>query len=320
MAPGELSLRQVRPLPLPDSTRNVTPFFVGNPETLCVYGSERADAFATHRLKTRIALDGDDVSLSAEQLALRLYSEARVDYVDGSAALTLEGDPSAFAGAAHTLEPSGDELTVLDAWSAGGATWTLRTRLTASAARSENPVRTPDDFFYDLTSTWATPVPFLEYSFEEGVGFVAATRSDESVELWGYCPDDITVSADFPHVEQSFSLPSGLAIQTAYWYPPPPRGATAGYTAPAIKWEQTTITNLTTTPIVLTGYFSQTYAPNHHNFGGQYIFDPRLEPGLSAQTRTELETANVAYLVVIDQDGVEDEIWVLGLDGALRPL
>lgn len=320
VAPGELSLRQVRPLPLPDGTRNVTPFLVGNPETLCVYGSERADAFATHRLKTRIALDADDAPLSAERLAERLYDEARVDYVAGATLATLAGDPASFDGADHGVEPNGDEATVLDSWSASGAAWTLRTRLAATAARSENPVRTPDDFFFDLTATWATPVPFLEYSFEEGVGFVPATRSDEAVELWGYCPDDITIDASFVRVEQSFSLPSGLAIETSYWFPPPPRGATAGYTAPAIKWERTTIANLTTTPLVLTGYFSQTYAPNHHNFGGQYIFDPRLEPGVSAETAAELEAADVAYLVVIDQDGLEDEIWALGFDGALRRL
>jgi len=70
---------------------------------------------------------------------------------------------------------------------------------------------------------------------------------------------------------------------------------------------------------VLSGYFSQTYAPTHHNFGGQYIFDPRLEPGLSEATRTELEAANVAYLVVVDQDP-NLEVWVLGVDGNLRKL
>jgi hypothetical protein len=320
VTPGELSLRQVRPLPSLDATRNVTPFFVGNPETLCVYGSERADAFATHRLKTRIALAGDNVRLTPERLAESLYTSARVEYVNGAAPATLEGAPASLPGAAHGVESNGDEATLLDAWTAADATWTLRTRLTAVAARNENPVLTPDDFFFDLTSTWATPVPYLEYSFEEGVGFVAATRAEESVELWGYCPEAITRTDDLPAIQASFTGPSGLQIQTSYWYPPPPRGATAGYTAPALKWEQTTLTGLTTTPIVLTGYFSQTYAPNHHNFGGQYIFDPRLEPGLSEQTRAELEAADVAYVVVVDQDGVEDEIWVLGVTGVLRRL
>lgn len=319
VAPGQLSLRQVRPLPLLDTARTVTPFFVGNPEKLCIYGSERTDAFAIHRLKTRIGIDGDDVRLTPEQLAERLYTQARVEYVAGAAPAVLEGDMASLPGATHSVETSGDEATVLDGWTAAGATWALRTRLTANATRSESPVRTPDDFFFEIAATWAAPVPFLDYSFEEGVGFVAATRSEESAELWGYCPEDITITADFPHIERTFSVPSGVAVQTSYWYPPAPRGATAGYTAPAIKWEQTTISGLTIAPIVLTGYFSQTYAPTHHNFGGQYIFDPRLEPGLSDATRAELAAADVAYLVVIDQDA-DDEIWALGIDGTLRRL
>jgi hypothetical protein len=78
---------------------------------------------------------------------------------------------------------------------------------------------------------------------------------------------------------------------------------------------------LTTNPIVLTGYYSQTYAPNHHNTGGEYIFEPRLEPGLSASILAELEEANIAYLVIIDSDrqGVADAIWVQGLDGTFTP-
>jgi hypothetical protein len=182
-------------------------------------------------------------------------------------------------------------------------------------------VRTLDDFYFDLSVTWATPVPYLTYSFEEGVGFVADARTEEAVELWGFCPEDVTPTDVFPHIEAAFEGPGDLRIETSYWFPPPPRGATAGYTAPAIKWEQTRIRGLLTESVVLRGYFSQTYAPNHHNFGGQYIFDPRLEPGLSANARAELEAANVAYLIVIDQDEpAEDEFWAQGVDGALRKL
>jgi hypothetical protein len=323
VAPGELSLRQVRPLPLASTTPDVTPFFVGNPEKLCIYGSEYTDAFAAHRLKARIAIDGDDVLLTPAQLAERLYTQARVEYVAGTATAVLEGDIASLPGATHSVETSENEATVLDGWTAAGAAWALRTRLTAKATRSESPVRTPDDFFFEIAATWAAPVPFLDYSIEEPVGFVPGTRSEEFAHLWGYCPEDITITADFPRIKRTYSAPSGVAVESTYWYPPPPRGATAGYTAPAIKWDQTTISGLTTAPIVLTGYFSQTYAPSHHNFGGQYIFDPRLEPGLSEATRAELEAANVAYLVVVDQDtgdDIDDEIWALGTDGNLRKL
>lgn len=63
--------------------------------------------------------------------------------------------------------------------------------------------------------------------------------------------------------------------------------------------------------------------PAHHReFVLQYIFEPRLEPGLPEATRLELEAANVASIVIIDSDsqGAEDPIWLLGVDGALRRL
>ena len=324
VAPGDLSLRQVRPLPLLDTTRDVASFFVGTPEKLCIYGSEYSDAFAQHRLKMRVAVEGANVRLTPAQLAERLYTEARVEYVAGATTALLEGDPATLPGAAHSVETNGDEATVVDAWTAAGATWALRTRFTQNATRSESPVRTPDDFFYQVVATWAAPVPFLDYSFEEPAGFVPGTRTEEFADLWGYCPEDITITDEFPRIERTFTVPSGASVQTAYRYPPPPRGATAGYTAPAIKWEQTTISGLTTAPIVLTGYYAQTYAPAHHNFAGQYIFDPRLEPGLSQTTRDELEAANVAYVIVADQNAdpanPDFEIWALGVDGDLRQL
>jgi hypothetical protein len=343
VAPGELSLRQVRPLPLAGATADVTPFFLGTRDTLCLEATERTDAFAMHRLKARIQIDGVQASLGAQQLAERLYQSARVEYVDGSAPGLLEGDPGLFPGATHAVESTGSpggeqgvegegapvpqaegdepaEVTVLDAWSAGGGTWTLRTRLRPRVARTENPVYTPAEFFFELSATWDEPVPFLEFSFEGEGGFAPATRSEELVQLWGVCPEEVTTTAELPHVERSFEAPSGVRIDTSYWYPPVPRGPTAGYTAPAFKWERTTISGLSDEPIVLAGYFSQTYRPYHHNFGGEYIFEPRLEPGVSGAALAELAAADIAYIVVMDQFDLPDEIWVAGLDGVLRRL
>lgn len=318
VAPGELSLRQVRPLPLADATRNVTPFLVAEPEKLCLYGSERADAFASHRLKLRAALEGRNVWLAQDQLVEPIYTQARVEYVSGATTALLEGAPSTFAGASHAVTLDGEQLVVLDGWQAAAGAWSLRSRLPGLLTRGESPVHTLDDLFFELVVTWDTPVPHLTFSLENG-NLEPATRTEEAVDLWGFCPEDVSVSSTFPRIEATFTA-GALSIETAYWFPPPPRGVSAGYTAPVIKWESTTLTGLTTEPLVLTGYFSQTYAPNHHNFGGQYIFDPRLEPGVSAASLAELDAANITYLVVVDHDGLEDELWALGLDGALRRL
>jgi hypothetical protein len=314
VVPGQLSIRQVRLLPMPSSVRDVTPFFVGVPETLCVYGQDSADVFSVHRLKARLTVSGGGLSLTSENLgSRRLFTNVGINYIDDASVQSLQGDPATFSGATHAIQANGDDVTVLDTWNANSVTWTLRSRFAATTARSENPVLTADDLFFSLTAQRETPVPILEESTSGEP--MPATRLEDTVELWGYCPDSINISPDFPSIEHSFSS-GGVEVVTSYWYPPTP-AFSAGYTAPAIKWQQTTIRGLTASPIVLTGYYSQTYAPNHHNAGGEYIFEPRLELGLSASILAELETANVAYIFIIDSDreGVADSMWVQGLDG-----
>ena len=104
---------------------------------------------------------------------------------------------------------------------------------------------------------------------------------------------------------------------TIYWPNEPP--SAAGYTAPLVRFVETRITGLTTQPIVLTNYYSQTYRPGHHNFTEEFIFEPRLQPGLSAQTLAELQAANVQFFYVHLGFG-NIVINVLGLDGKLRAL
>lgn len=79
--------------------------------------------------------------------------------------------------------------------------------------RSESPVRTFGNVFFDLAVTWPAPLPYLNFDFENG-GLVADARTED-------------------------------------------------------------------------------------------IFDPRLEPGLSPALSSGLEAADVAYLVVIDNDGTK---------------
>ena len=83
------------------------------------------------------------------------------------------------------------------------------------------------------------------------------------------------------------------------------------------RWIETTITGLTSEPIVLLGYYSQTYRPEHHNFGEHFIFEPRLEPDISPVILSELEAANIQYLHIL-VGGAEPVIDILGLDNKFR--
>ena len=110
-----------------------------------------------------------------------------------------------------------------------------------------------------------------------------------------------------------------MEVDVEFFWPPAPTGAVAGYTAPLEKWERTTITGLTTTPITLEGYFSQTYRPGHHNFTEEFLFEPRLEEGIPAALVAELEAQNIRQIYV-SLGFISPVIKILGADGKFRDL
>src|SRR5690606_25194845 len=90
--------------------------------------------------------------------------------------------------------------------------------------------------------------------------------------------------------------PGGVTINIRYYWPPPPGGVGAGYTAPLARFVDTTITGYTSRPIVLQGYYSQTYRPEHHKFGEHFLFEPGLgqglDHGLDADLLAEMRARN----------------------------
>ena len=102
---------------------------------------------------------------------------------------------------------------------------------------------------------------------------------------------------------------TGVTIETSFYWPPHPTGPTAGYTAPLIRWVQTTITGLASEPFTLTGEYAQTYVPGHHNFFEWFLFEPRLEPGLSQETLDELRASDID-LISVSADRFGDAVIV----------
>src|SRR4030042_6887247 len=95
--------------------------------------------------------------------------------------------------------------------------------------------------------------------------------------------------------ERSFEGPNGVRISTTFYWPPDP-GMAAGYTAPLARWVETVIEGYTSEPIVLHGWYSQTYRPEHHNFSEHFIFEPQLEPGISPQILSELHAKDIRLI------------------------
>ena len=93
----------------------------------------------------------------------------------------------------------------------------------------------------------------------------------------------------------------------------------AGYTAPLDRWVGTTITGVTMTAAQLSGYFSQTYRPEHHNFSENFIFDPHLEEGVGGAVLSEWDAAGIRALIQ-PAYFIDPGMLVLTADGCIVPL
>jgi hypothetical protein len=107
----------------------------------------------------------------------------------------------------------------------------------------------------------------------------------------------------------------GELIETSFYIPPPPEGYGnwAVHTAPMKRWVETIIDGYTTETIVLHGYYSQTYKPEHHNMIEHYLFEPRLEPGISQAILDELQAADIRLIhMIVNNQGGESSITTYG--------
>jgi hypothetical protein len=69
-----------------------------------------------------------------------------------------------------------------------------------------------------------------------------------------------------------------------------------GGTPTSVQFDQTRIEGLTAEPIVLTGYFSQSFGGGSHLCPKNFLFEPTLEPGISQTILDELKDKNVKYI------------------------
>jgi hypothetical protein len=298
-----LVVKQVREIPPDSADEPQTMFLVNEPTDLVVAQAEYGDVFANHRLKSQLRLESPSMWLVNSNLVNGLYSTGAFEYLQDGARQTLSGEVASWPGAAHSPDGS------LQSWVTGPATnnraWRLRTDVRTNTLPREPLVVFPSDFRRELEVIYAHPVPTITWEGE-------VTVTNETVLLESrreLTPGSILV-------ERSFGTPA-KGIETSYYWPEPPRGAVAGYTAPLVKFVETRIAGLTSSPVVLTNYFSQTYRPGHHNFTEFFILEPGLEPGLPEATHAELRANNVQ--LIYWQVGFEDSARILGLDGKFRP-
>jgi hypothetical protein len=300
-----LIVKQVREIPAPAAAAPVTPWLIEEPNVLVVAQKEAGTVWGNHRLKSRWNLRATTGQLTTARLAQGLYREGRVDYVEDGGVPFLSGPISSWPGASLTNGGATHAWTT----GSGGAlrNWQLNSTVTTSVSGSTPPVFSATDFPATLSVSYATPQPALNFQ-----GQPDTVTSDFAV-----LEAPLSLTPGSIRVERVLENGRGLTVRTVFYWPDVENAPAAGYTAPLVKFESTTITGLLPQPIVLTDYWSQTYRPGHHNFTEEFIFEPALSPDVPAAILNELRNADIQALYI--KGGMAGTpAWIVSPAGQLR--
>ncbi len=287
-----LDVKQVRRIP-GITARETPPVLIHSPLELCTFQGEYSDVFANYRLKSRWqpAFTNGPIEARGETF----YATAAHQYVLAGGVRDLAGAPSTWPDAGHeAFDPeTPGVLGFSESWSVGSGAarrvMQLKTLVPTSIGPARIPIVFAEDLGFTLEAELDTPVPYLDYNGE------IVLRSEESTRLHP-CADQQPLTEQYLLQDRTYTE-NAVVLATHFYWPPFPTGAIAGYTAPVDRWVETTIDGVSTQPVALDGYFSQTYRPEHHNFDENFIFDPHLEEGVDASTLAEWDSKGIQAVV-----------------------
>ena len=294
---GQLIIKQIRPIPQLIPSDPVAPLLMAQPVNLQLLQGEHSLLFANHRLKSFWTLNCESRWLTPEAVTQGFYTEFDLSYVDGNRIDFLSGSMLTQPDYQHqVLAPDRyGQLQVSDSWTMSPTentrTYTLvTTGIPPSIASDQCPVITLSDLGFSLEVHYADAVQEKGYSPEDAC-MTIPTHTDNATLMVQPLPS----SDDIPKT-RVIDI-DDLHIETSFVWPPHPSGPTAGYTAPVIRWENTVITGLTSSPITLTSDFAQTYVPGHHNFWEVFLFEPHLDPNVPQSLLDELRTKGIESIL-----------------------
>jgi hypothetical protein len=293
---GELVVKQIRPIPQTNGSQETPALLVSQPVELEILQGEHGEVFANHRLKSAWHLDCQSEWLTEENLRENFFTDVKLEYVEAGQVQNITGRLGLLPSFSHEgplLDKFG-YYQVSDSWLmsdlANQRSYTLRTtRIPCVIYSDECPVVTLADLQFECDVLYAEPVSVTTYG---DMPCATAETLEDHVFLSvhpGVSANDIPVTRTI--------MAGNVTIQTQFYWPPPPMGPSAGYTAPLIRWVETTLTGLTATPIVLENSYAQTYLPGHHNFWETFLFEPRLDPNVPPEVLAELEDQGISHIM-----------------------
>jgi hypothetical protein len=323
-APGEppgdkLLVKQIRAVP--QVTGNVPTALIQETQKLEIDQGEFGDVFSNHLQKSRWTvttdnrfLDGDD-ALNASP-----FTHVEVEYLEDGEIKKYSGPISAFPGYGQKGTQADGRAHLEDTWVNGLGQHTLSSDLSLSREHDFGPFAGIEDLQmlwgvklakpgWQIGQEWnAEPgQPAKNMPLEEVTAILKPPRepAGEVSDRWNFKATGKGLNG------------ADVLIQPRYYYGSQPGSDIIGEkTASLAKWEGTTITGLTSQPFVLKGYFSQTMRPQHHNFSEEFLFEPRLEEGVSPEVLRELQAQDIQRIYI---DGSQS-IYVSGNDGKWRPM
>lgn len=320
--PGKLIVKQVRELPKPKQVSNPTPVLAGGQSKLRLHQGEfSGPIFSRHRLKSVW-----DVNVLSRVLntagkknsVIDTASWARV--IDGETVLAENGIEG-WDGYQFGKITKNNVTYLADQWEETRAGETVKYKLLAGAPRwmpdRNSPVIFSDELNWRLEATYKkTRTDFQRQAFGGGGLKKKKVRADE-IELKGFDPSEGITTDDLLQ-KRAVKGKGGKKIDIEFYWPPGPTGPSAGYTAPLKAWKETVITGLTDKPISIKGWYSQTYAPGHHNFWEEFILEPSKEEGISQEQLDALEEADVKMIYIFIDRGRSANAYIIGFDDESR--
>lgn len=278
---------------------------------------EFGEPLAKHRLKSiwEFFLPEDESVSTAK--AFFTKATVRLRHLEGTEVQTFVGRLEDLPEASLTTEKSKIQF----AWKWGEGEWErdltleLTFRYGIDALRFD-PVNLSDPTI-KLSVDYSTPKPTQDRS-----GTMKMTSSEEAslVEV-----DDSGDAPGWWNRKIQFTK-AGVTIDSSFRIGVPllEGGPAFIFKTPLlVSWDQTTVTGLTSTPIVFTDRFSQTYFPFHHNFVETLWLEPALEPDIDPATLEELQEKNIRFIVPQNPSAFPNQkptLHVLGFDNVLREL
>lgn len=319
---GDLIVKQVRHVPDGIGAGVERPAIVNVPTIWKLFQGERGGVFGNHRLKSRWRVEFDSRWLDGDGVGSSFIQSLDLEWLPEGVPVTMIGPPSGFPGATFETIEQNVRTLVRETWqlptAAGATDFELRMPVPSIQYDRMGAIFFPADFRQEsqLRVEYSATYPEAQPEFDYD-GVLTTRITDVS---WLKVGEVDAPPRDGSKLVHRTVTERSVEIDIKFYWPPQLFEIIGGYTAPLEAWEETTITGLTTQPIVMSGYYSQTYRPEHHNFSEHFLFEPGLEPGMPAATLSELQAQNIRYFYTYVSGGPTEKIIAVGFDGSTRQL